>query len=339
MKQTMKQRSSYQVARAMGVCGLFLMLGAGYSALAQQSAAKSTVQQNASAFASVPFSALQAGAASQAAKPKVAVSEEDEEAKPSKPSKPGSEGIKVHGHWVLQVKNADGTLGERREFNNSLVTSVLAFGNSAFSTSGAELLAGALSGNVAVGNPAIGFLQGPVGSEGTPDIWCQPTVGGGGPSPDITCFIYATTNSLWNLGTIPGSNIGATSLGLNISVSFFPSANLILTGNYTVPTGLTQISAVQSLYGVCAPKTAAYISADANGNLPSYYVLNGAGHTVRTADVAATTCTAANVANSTTDVPVLGALTSTIVTANGVAAPLTVTPGQIVNVTVTLSFS
>ena len=32
------------------------------------------------------------------------------------------QGIHVHGHWVLQVKNPDGTLGERREFENSLVT-------------------------------------------------------------------------------------------------------------------------------------------------------------------------------------------------------------------------
>ncbi len=31
-----------------------------------------------------------------------------------------SEGIKVHGHWVIEVRNPDGTLASRREFDNAL---------------------------------------------------------------------------------------------------------------------------------------------------------------------------------------------------------------------------
>jgi hypothetical protein len=34
-----------------------------------------------------------------------------------------NEGIKVHGHWVLETKNPDGSLASRREFENALVTS------------------------------------------------------------------------------------------------------------------------------------------------------------------------------------------------------------------------
>ena len=30
------------------------------------------------------------------------------------------EGIKVHGHWVIEVRNPDGGLVERREFDNAL---------------------------------------------------------------------------------------------------------------------------------------------------------------------------------------------------------------------------
>jgi hypothetical protein len=30
------------------------------------------------------------------------------------------EGIKVHGHWMIEVTNPDGTLAERREFDNAL---------------------------------------------------------------------------------------------------------------------------------------------------------------------------------------------------------------------------
>jgi hypothetical protein len=30
------------------------------------------------------------------------------------------EGIKVHGHWVLEIRNPDGSLASRKEFENSL---------------------------------------------------------------------------------------------------------------------------------------------------------------------------------------------------------------------------
>ena len=33
-----------------------------------------------------------------------------------------NEGIKVHGHWVLEIKNTDGSLASRHEFENALVT-------------------------------------------------------------------------------------------------------------------------------------------------------------------------------------------------------------------------
>jgi hypothetical protein len=49
-----------------------------------------------------------------------------EAAKPAADSeKPGAggkrEGIKVHGHWVLEIKNPDGSVASRKEFENSLV--------------------------------------------------------------------------------------------------------------------------------------------------------------------------------------------------------------------------
>ena len=34
---------------------------------------------------------------------------------------PGQEGITVHGHWTIEVRNPDGSLAERREFENALV--------------------------------------------------------------------------------------------------------------------------------------------------------------------------------------------------------------------------
>ena len=44
-------------------------------------------------------------------------------AKPQTTAKPAGgpqEGIKVHGHWVIEVRNPDGSLVKRHEFNNAL---------------------------------------------------------------------------------------------------------------------------------------------------------------------------------------------------------------------------
>jgi hypothetical protein len=56
------------------------------------------------------------------------------EQKPAKPEAGAkSEGIKVHGHWIIDVRNPDGTLAAHHEFDNSL------------QGSGAQLLVGSLS--------------------------------------------------------------------------------------------------------------------------------------------------------------------------------------------------
>ncbi len=55
------------------------------------------------------------------------------------PDRP-AEGIAVHGHWTIEVRNPDGTLGERREFENEL------------SDSGGEALASILTRQYSVGS-------------------------------------------------------------------------------------------------------------------------------------------------------------------------------------------
>ena len=51
-------------------------------------------------------------------------------------------GIKVHGHWMLEVRNPDGTLASRKEFENGLVTGL---------GGGSNALALLLSGEAAFG--------------------------------------------------------------------------------------------------------------------------------------------------------------------------------------------
>lgn len=58
------------------------------------------------------------------------------------------EGLKVHGHWTIEVRDPDGTVVTRREFENSLVTTNAPTG---FFT-GSQLLVGLLSGAGAVGS-------------------------------------------------------------------------------------------------------------------------------------------------------------------------------------------
>jgi hypothetical protein len=52
------------------------------------------------------------------------------------------EGIQVHGHWVLEIRNRDGSVAQRKEFENSLATGT---GN------GGALLATLLAGSASVG--------------------------------------------------------------------------------------------------------------------------------------------------------------------------------------------
>ena len=66
----------------------------------------------------------QSGAATTpVAQSKQAQSEESENSvAEEKPSRDGSrEGIKVHGHWTIEVRNPDGTVVTHREFENSLL--------------------------------------------------------------------------------------------------------------------------------------------------------------------------------------------------------------------------
>ena len=61
----------------------------------------------------------------------------------NKPAKSGHEGITVHGHWVIDVRNPDGSLAQHREFENSLVNG------------GPQVLSQMLAGAVVPGNWSV----------------------------------------------------------------------------------------------------------------------------------------------------------------------------------------
>ena len=80
------------------------------------------------------------------------------------------EGIKVHGHWTIEVRNADGTLESRREVENALII---------WTAGGQTLLAGLLTNYysdpiwiVNLYGPDInGGASGPCHHEGSPNPW------------------------------------------------------------------------------------------------------------------------------------------------------------------------
>lgn len=81
-----------------------------------------------------------------------------------------NQGIHVQGSWSVEVRDPDGTLAERREFENSLVAG-----------SGDKILADLIAGNTAAGNMEV-TINGP-----SEDPICRRTDGTG-----INCYIVET---------------------------------------------------------------------------------------------------------------------------------------------------
>jgi hypothetical protein len=179
-------------------------------------------------------------------------------------------GIKVHGHWTIEVRNPDGTLATHREFENSL-------------TFGARFLATALGRQSTAGLWTITF--------GVLNSASQPCQSGTGPN---LCVVVESADSQI------GSNIFHT---LTPSAPFAPEPNagkLTLSGTAAVQ-NTSQISIVETFAGACAPTVP-----------PASCLLNSA--------------------NAYNGVGVLGFSATSI-------APISVTAGQVVEVTVVFSFS
>jgi hypothetical protein len=148
------------------------------------------------------------------------------------PSGSQHEGVKMHGHWIIDVKNADGTLAEHRDFENTIT----GFGQ--------ELLAGLLSGYIVPSDYAI-FLT----TSGTPP--CTETQGFPG------CGIVRS------LTTLPASELCQfypCFAGLTYSANLIDSgsggSSFVLAGSFTANQAGT-ITEVETLYGTCAANVGA----------------------------------------------------------------------------------
>ena len=143
------------------------------------------------------------------------------EAKPdhAKPAGGAQEGIKVHGHWIIDIRNPDGTLATHREFENSLTTT------------GAAGLSSSLGRTGVIGLWYI-VVQGGL---------C-PAGGGGG-----ACLLVEATE------TLVAANFYKT-LVVSAPTSGVYNGDLVLSGNFTAPVS-GAVSQVFTEFDFCASGT------------------------------------------------------------------------------------
>jgi len=303
----MKQMNQIEISPMRllaGACCLFTILVLAPMAAAQQAVpAKANQISPIAPAATAPAATNQAASSTAktglAAKPAAKPVEEEETASPNSPD---HQGIKVHGHWVLQVKNADGTLGERREFDNSLTSA-------GGSISGDQIIAALLSGNASAGDPAVALITSPYPAS-DPTSLCN------GSAIGITCSLITTnSNSIYGW---PGNQLGLTG-----TVYFSPKVKWVLAGNYTVPSGFSSFTAVQTLISFCINYNANFLT---NGG----YSMVGSSSD-RGSNIPPSACDMGD--SPSNDVG--GSLTYAAIP----GGTLNVIPGQIIQITVTITFS
>jgi hypothetical protein len=293
MKMTIQQFDRNSMRLLAGACSLFTLLALAPAAFAQQGApALGGKNQVSAATAFAPQANNQAASPAVgnvlAAKSPVRPVSAEEENTPANPAKPSGEGVKVHGHWVIDVRNPDGTLVQHREFENSL------------QQTGAGFLVGLLSGYMTPGDYMI-QLGAAIGN---------------GPCAGAD---YQICGLVHNINTSPAINYcyslyctgSSLSYTYNFGTAFAGPFSTVLSGSITAnQTG--NIGTVETVQALCS-------------NLGASTTVNpGTSETTSPA-----TCV-----TQTTPQAWVGELTGTTL-----GTPIPVVSGQIVQVTVAITFS
>lgn len=198
-----------------------------------------------------------------------------------------NQGVKMHGHWVIDVKNPDGSLVEHRDFENSLESSAQG------------MLIGLMSGYLTPGDYMI--VMGPQSGNGA----CTATYQFCGIVQSLSTYpgVAYCANYYCGLGLTVTPNLGSNGLS---SGPF----SLVLAGSITAnQTG--SIGSVYSLISTCA--NIAY-----SGNVNPTTIETSAPSTCGT---------------QTSPEPWFGPLSQANI------SPIAVANGQIIQVTVTITFS
>ena len=272
MKFRIEQRQSHFQNSLAGACSVLLALCAAQVSVAQQN----TLVKPAAAATATAAETVTTTAAARA------VAQENEAADSSTRGKPRDEGIKVHGHWTIDIKNPDGTLAQHNEFENS------------FQPGGSIVLIQLITGIAIPSDMAIGVTS-PTGQ--TPPC---------GPSSQSICLMVRS------LVDEPGNgfcaNLAVCSTGLTSSTSFAALPYTLTYAGSFQAADAGSITGVESILGSCVQSP------------------------VGLETVSPSNCTADNL-NNTNSGQSYAIFSGT--TINAVA----VTAGQIVQVSVTFTFS
>jgi hypothetical protein len=170
------------------------------------------------------------------------------------PAKGAHEGIGVHGHWIIDVKNPDGTLARHVEFENGLCTANGIPGSSGV-PSGDQFLAALLAGSSVIGGWEIQLGNPSIPTGANPGLPCQ--VGSSLALMPSAEFILEQNNDGYTGANCPGTltptgfycfpTLNPPTLGAN-------NAAVILAAQFTVPGSVpsTQITAVGTSLHSCA---------------------------------------------------------------------------------------
>jgi hypothetical protein len=302
MKSRMMKRHSQLLSSLAGACSVLLVLCAAQPAFGQQSA----LAKPATAVAAAPA----------AIRPALQAATEEQEA--ATPAKPGGEGIKVHGHWKFVVHDADGKLVSTREFDNSLLAP----------DAGDVILTGLLTGEAVVVD--WGVILCPQGGawninpNGGEPLVCTVNsatpVASLVPSPNGPMGSYLAGNN--DCGSACVANL---QIKVNNGASYGSPLSFSLTGSYTATQNVT-INAVETMTGFCEMN---------DTGLPG--PLNSAAGFVT---ISPKTCDTLNYNNEFSGAAELGISQFTGTYLNTAQNPAqSLTAGQVLTVTVTISFS
>lgn len=258
----------------------------------------------------------QAGAATasepHATRPAQTRTETGEEERSVKSQHLGREEIKVHGHWVLDLKDRAGKLVEHREFDSLLLPA-------ASLPSGAQVLAALLGGEGVNGTPGIGLVSGSFNPPLPSDFYYGP------PAGSLRCFAFEGQKSpLVHSGTSYAFYSEQHRRGTGAALA--TAENWVLSGRFPVPVGLGSVSAIQTLMPLSVRSEAPFLGG-ANF-VPSF----GAVYD-RNTDLAPSAFGRGNGSSADRDYVVQLALTSTKVP----GAMFAVTPGQTLSVSIAIS--
>jgi hypothetical protein len=211
------------------------------------------------------------------------------------------EGITVHGHWTIEVRNPDGTVATHREFENSLSAST-----------GPNLLAGLLSGNYVAGpwNIALRGTPGPCST--------SPATG----APGIGQCSIIPSNAIDLIGFFSPCSATPTQVTSGTQPYCYDNMTESLTGSGSLFTSLTMSGTVYADQGSTISSVATFLI-----TCPSSNTTSGApGTTV------APTTTSPSACLSVTGVGNIAFTGTTL------ATPVPVIAGQTVAATVVISF-